>query len=259
MIDRAAGRIYAVTDNGSLVTVSLANGADAAPPLALIDRPTTNRVWGGLNLSAGKLYITTASDGGDTPPWRGQVYELATGPSTPTLVTTWTVVPSFPAPTGGGGIWGYGGVSIDTATGHVYAATAADSNELYTLYGNRIVGLDAGLNVLGSYLPSEPGTFPCSGDSLRPRLRLDAPRLQAERLRDHGRGGEQERKPLRAAHLGPRGERPAAADPAAERHERLARQRWRRRRPGLLGGGPHGLRDRRRYREWRASRGASSR
>jgi outer membrane protein assembly factor BamB len=164
VIDRAAGRIYAITDNGSLVTVSLANGADAAPPLALIDRPTTNRVWGGLNLSAGNLYVSTASDGGDTPPWRGQVYRLVTGPSTPTLLNTWTVVPGLPAPTGGGGIWGYGGVSVDSATGHVYAATAADSNELYTLYGNRIVGLDAGLGVLGSYLPSEPGTFPCSGD-----------------------------------------------------------------------------------------------
>ncbi|MDQ1709934.1 MAG: hypothetical protein QOG49_1319, partial [Frankiaceae bacterium] len=163
VIDRAAGRIYAVIDNGSLVTVSLANGADAAPPLALIDRPTTNRVWGGLNQSGGNLYVSTASDGGDTPPWRGQVYRLATGPSTPTLLSTWTVVPSFPAPTGGGGIWGYGGVSVDPATGHVYAATAADSNELYTLYGNRIVGLDAGLGVLGSYLPPEPATFPCSG------------------------------------------------------------------------------------------------
>lgn len=163
VIDRAAGRIYAVIDNGSLVTVSLANGADAAPPLALIDRPTTNRVWGGLNLSGGNLYVATASDGGDTPPWRGQVYRLATGASTPTLLSSWTVVPGLPAPTGGGGIWGYGGVSVDSATGHVYAATAADSNELYTLYGNRIVGLDAGLGVLGSYLPSEPSTFPCSG------------------------------------------------------------------------------------------------
>ncbi len=164
VIDRAAGRIYAVTDNGSLVTVSLANGADAAPPLALIDRPTTNRVWGGLNLNAGNLYVSTASDGGDTPPWRGQVYHLVTGASTPTLVNTWTVVPSFPAPTGGGGVWGYGGVSVDPVTGHVYAATAADSDELYTLYGNRIVGLDSSLGVLGSFLPSEPGTFPCAGD-----------------------------------------------------------------------------------------------
>jgi outer membrane protein assembly factor BamB len=163
VVDRAAGRIYAVIDNGSLVSVSLANGADAAPPLALIDRPTTNRVWGGLNLSGGSLYVSTASDGGDTPPWRGQVYRLATGASTPTLLSTWTVVPGLPAPTGGGGIWGYGGVSVDPATGHVYAATAADSNELYTLYGNRLVGLDASLGVLGSYLPPEPSTFPCSG------------------------------------------------------------------------------------------------
>jgi outer membrane protein assembly factor BamB len=163
VVDSAAGRIYVVTDGGSLVTVSLANGADVAPPLALIDRPSTNKVWGGLNLVGGNLYVATASDGADTAPWRGQVYRLGTGTSTPSPLAAFAVVPSIPAPNGGGGIWGYGGVSVDTATGHVYAATGDDSNEGYTPYGDEMVALDAGLNVLGSWQPSQPNNFPCAG------------------------------------------------------------------------------------------------
>ena len=53
---------------------------------------------------------------------------------------------------------------IDPATGHVYAATGADSNEGYTPYGDRLVALDAALGVLGSWEPSHPTTFPCNGN-----------------------------------------------------------------------------------------------
>ena len=246
VIDRAAGRIYAVIDNGSLVTVSLANGADAAPPLALIDRPTTNKVWGGLNLSGGNLYISTASDGGDSPPWRGQVYRLATGPSTPTLLNTWTVVPSFPAPTGGGGVWGYGGVSVDPTTGHVYAATAADSKELYTLYGNRIVGLDAGLGVLGSYLPPEPDTFPCAGTPCDLDFGSTPLVFKPSGCGTMVAAGNKNGNlyVLRTSDLEANG--PPTPDARPERRQRLARQRRRRRRARVLGGRSHGLRGGRR-------------
>ena len=79
------------------------------------------------------------------------------------MLGTWDVVPGIAAPNGGGGIWGYGGVSVDPATGNVYAASGADSNEKYTPYANRVIGLGAGLTLLGSYLPPEPNNFPCSG------------------------------------------------------------------------------------------------
>lgn len=164
-IDRNRGRFYVVTDGGELRTLALTDGTDAAAALPIITGPATNKVWGGLNLNGTSLYVSTASDGCDTPPWRGVVHRVDVSGAAPALVKTWTVIPGIAAPNGGGGIWGYGGVSSDPATGRVYAATAADSNEAYQLYGDRLVALDAGLSVLGSWEPTHPadGTYPCNG------------------------------------------------------------------------------------------------
>jgi hypothetical protein len=73
------------------------------------------------------------------------------------------VVPPSAAPIAGGGVWGYGGVSADSATGTVFAASGADSTESYTQYADRMIALDRTLGLLGSFLPTEPGTFPCTG------------------------------------------------------------------------------------------------
>jgi outer membrane protein assembly factor BamB len=163
-VDKANGRIYAVADDGRLHALSISDGSDVASPLAVVTGPTTNKVWGGLNLVGSDLYIATASDGGDTPPWRGRVYHLSVAGSSPQIVGTWDVVPGIAAPNGGGGIWGYGGVAVDTANGNVYAASGADSNEKYTPYANQVVALTPGLSLLGSYLPPEPNNFPCNGN-----------------------------------------------------------------------------------------------
>src|SRR5262249_29209268 len=50
VVDRSVGRIYVVTDDGVLRSLSLADGTDAAATLAIIDLPATNKVRGGLNL-----------------------------------------------------------------------------------------------------------------------------------------------------------------------------------------------------------------
>jgi outer membrane protein assembly factor BamB len=161
-IDRARGRIYTINDAGELRTLALADGSDAASGVGLITNPTTNRVWGGLTFVGSTIYAATASDGCDTPPWRGTVYRVDVSGAVPNLLGSWTVVPGIAAPNGGGGIWGYGGVSAD-ASGRIYAATAADSNELYQPYADRIVVLDSALSVLGSHEPSHPSSVPCNG------------------------------------------------------------------------------------------------
>ena len=161
--DKANARVYTVSDDGRLHGLSLADGSDAVTPLQVIAQPATNKVWGGLNLSGNVLYIATASDGCDTEPWRGRVYRVDLNGDVPTVTSTFDVVPGLAAPNGGGGIWGYGGVSVDTAAGTVFAATGADSAEGYTQYANRMIALNASLGLLGSFLPTEPATFPCSG------------------------------------------------------------------------------------------------
>jgi hypothetical protein len=167
VVDRASGRIYAVTDDGTLHTLSLADGSDAAAVLQFIANPGTNYVWGGLSLVNGVLYIPTGSDGCDDVPWQGGIYEISVTGSAPQLLKHWVTVPSLPASQAGGGIWGYGGVSVDTGTGHVYAASGDDATGLSTQegltpYAGGLLGLDSNLNLLGWYQPSQSVQYPCA-------------------------------------------------------------------------------------------------
>jgi len=161
--DRSGGRIFVVTDDGSLRTVSIANGVEIAAPLQIIDLPSTNKVRGGLNLVGTNLYIANGSNGGDQAPWRGRVYRVDVSGSAPVLANTFDVVPSTSGDNRGGGIWGYAGVTVDPATGRVFAATGADQNQHYTPYAARIVALSPSLSLLGSYEPPHPTNFACSG------------------------------------------------------------------------------------------------
>lgn len=171
VIDRVSNRIYTVSDDGYLRTLNLADGTQASAAVQVItDNPGTNSVWGGLNLVAGNLYIATGSNGPDTNPWWGRIIRVNVSGAAPVVAATFKVVPSVAAPYGGGGIWGYGGVSVDPATGRVYAATGADDRtpEGYTLYSGSMIALAAGLgnpplgNPLGYYQPAVPS--PCQGD-----------------------------------------------------------------------------------------------
>jgi outer membrane protein assembly factor BamB len=165
LVDRGSGTIYTVSDDGQFHAILLGDGSDKFAPLNLISGPSTNKVWGGINKVGNSVYVTSASDGCDTRPWRGQVYQIDVS-STPKLLKAFVVVPGIAAPNGGGGIWGYGGVALDPSNGQVYAATGADSNvpEGYTPFADRAIALDANLNMLGSFGPPEPGTFPCTGE-----------------------------------------------------------------------------------------------
>ena len=163
VVDRNSGRIYLVPDDGTLRTVSLADGTDAAPALVIIDLPASNKVRGGLNLFNNNLYIASGSGGCDAPPWRGRIYRVDISGAVPVLATTFDVIPSLTGDNRGGGIWGYGGVAIDSTTGEVFAATGADRDEGYTPYGDRMLSLSANLALQGSYEPFHPARFPCSG------------------------------------------------------------------------------------------------
>ena len=167
-IDRVAGRIYTVSTDGNFRTISLLDGTDVFPALTLIANPVTNKVWGGLNRVGNSIYVVDASNGGDVAPWRGMVYEVDIS-ATPTLVNSFVVVPSIPAPNGGGGIWGYGGASADLATGNVYVDTSFDStvdangNEGTALYSNSMVALSSSLSLLGYFQGPSPSQIPCDG------------------------------------------------------------------------------------------------
>jgi hypothetical protein len=113
--------------------------------------PAQEHVWSAVNLFAGKLYVTVASHC-DRPPYYGDTVEID--------VNTRAIIHRFyPAgpPSGGisgGGIWGYGGASVEPSNGHVFVATG---NALTTPdnYGHSdaVVELSSWLAVLGSNSP----------------------------------------------------------------------------------------------------------
>jgi outer membrane protein assembly factor BamB len=160
-VDRATERVFVMSDDGKLHTISLTTGTDLVPAVQIIDLPLTNKVRGGLNLFANNLYIATGSDSGDTAPWHGRIYQMDVSGAVPVLGTTFDVVPSITGNNRGGGIWSYGGISVDPATGNVYAATGADYQSRYTPYAVRMLKLTPTLSLVGSYEPQHPATYAC--------------------------------------------------------------------------------------------------
>jgi outer membrane protein assembly factor BamB len=163
VVDRNTGRIYLITDDGVLHTVSLADGTDMMVGLRIIDLPATNKVRGGLNMLNNSVYIASGSGGCDAAPWHGRIYRVDVSGGSPVLSNTFDVIPSISGDNRGGGIWGYGGVAVDPVSGNVYAATGADANETYTPYGVRMLSLTSDLTLQGSYEPPHPNKYPCSG------------------------------------------------------------------------------------------------
>jgi hypothetical protein len=83
------------------------------------------------------------------------------------IANIFKVIPSIAAPNGGGGVWGYGGVSADPATGRIFAASASTNNSqappLVTPYGDRMFSLSTTLALNGSFEPPHP-TCGCDAD-----------------------------------------------------------------------------------------------
>ena len=222
MIDRVAGRIYTVSTDGNFHTLAFADGTDVYTPLTMITNPITNKVWGGLNKVGNSVYIPSASNGGDVAPWRGQVYQVNVS-AAPTLAGDFVVVPSIAAPNGGGGIWGYGGVSADLANGNIYAASADDSNvstggtEGYTLYSDSILALNNNVGLLGYYQATQPSTYSCEGAPCDFGLCFYAAHLPASRMLANARGWQQERQLVSFPVSGSHGQRPTVANPHSQR------------------------------------------
>ncbi len=117
VVDKPSGRLYAVDVNGLAWAFSLTDGRVAAGWPIRVHPRGPDFVWGALAIAAGKLYVPIASLC-DSGRYRGGV--AAVDLAHPTRVINWQTTS---APVYGGGIWGWGGVSIDGTSGDVYAAT----------------------------------------------------------------------------------------------------------------------------------------
>jgi hypothetical protein len=117
--DRSTQTVYATSD-GVLHAISAVTGKEQPGwPLTLPMDPTHELVWGALTLSGNAIYVGTAAFC-DIQPWKGRLIRVDLASH---AIAEWDSVPT-PGNNGGGGIFGWGGVSVDPKTGNVWAATA---------------------------------------------------------------------------------------------------------------------------------------
>jgi polyvinyl alcohol dehydrogenase (cytochrome) len=169
-IDLSRNVLFEVGADGMLHALDLASG-DEHPgyPLQVVTNNLYEYVWGGLRIAADRLYVPVASycdvgpPGGPLP--EGRLISIPL--SSPGDATVWDPVPG---PGNMGGMWGWGGVSVDATTGNVY--TAVGNSSVLSAdcscyvddagYGDRVVALSADLS---SVLDSDNPGIPATGDS----------------------------------------------------------------------------------------------
>jgi hypothetical protein len=133
--DKALGAVFMAAGNGGVPNHTILYKLDPATGNTLgqvdvtpnLEAGEANKSATGLTLANGRIYLGTGSDcegtnTGQFVSWRGRV--VSVDPSSMTLLstffTTWQVGAN-PGNYGGGGVWGWGGVSSD-AGGNVYFA-----------------------------------------------------------------------------------------------------------------------------------------
>lgn len=165
VIDRARNVLYVIGATGFLFALDLGTGQTAPRwPLQVVTETTGEFVWGGLTVAGDSLYVPVASYC-DVPGLDGM---YATGRLVAVDLDTISVVSTFqvvPEPGSMGGIWGWGGASVDPLTGDLW--TAAGNSWFYdsgcgcisqtAAYAESVVQLDPDLDVLAA---DRPDTLP---------------------------------------------------------------------------------------------------
>jgi outer membrane protein assembly factor BamB len=148
VIDRGRNSIFTMGGGGRLYELDLADGRTKRTWL-LTNDPTHNYDYGALLLAGGTLYVPFAGNC-DTDPYHGFVAAIRV--SDGRRIATW-----FPdGAVGGGGIWGYGGVSADPG-GSIFAAVGNSRGpSRNTGYGEHIVRLTSHLGVVSANYPGLP-------------------------------------------------------------------------------------------------------
>ena len=158
VIDRSRGALYVAGGDGKLYALDLATGTDEPGwPLPITMFPN-EYVWSAITEFDGSLYVSIASGCDGLGTNYGRVVRVDPDAIAQTAVFYVTGGPDTGV--SGGGIWGWGGVSIDPADGNVYAATANGyPNKEYEhyLYSEHVVRLTPDLSVVSSNYPGLKG------------------------------------------------------------------------------------------------------
>lgn len=169
-IDLRQQTLYEIGADGVLHALDLGTGEERPGyPLTLVENNMYEYVWGGLRIAADRLYVGVASycdvgpPGGALP--EGRLLAVPLGDPSNFLV--WDPVPG---PGNMGGMWGWGGVSVDPSTGTVFTALGnssvlSDDCACYldnAGYGDHVVELAPDLSEV---LAANDPDIPATGDS----------------------------------------------------------------------------------------------
>jgi outer membrane protein assembly factor BamB len=164
IIDKKRGLYYTVSSDGYLHALNLADGSEYYSRDLLSKRNTIEYVWGGLRISNDHLYVPVASYCDDHDAMGlsadGRLIDVSLdNPNDP--FPFFKTVPAYGEL---GGIWGYGGTSIDPRDGSLYfgvgnSITLSPSCNCIkdnSGYGDSLVRLDPSLNVISNNNPGVP-------------------------------------------------------------------------------------------------------
>ena len=152
---------------GSLHALDLSTGEESEGyPEQVVDQTAYEYVWGGLRIAGGRVYVAIASycdvgaPDGLFP--EGSLKSLPLDHAAG--ATVWDPVPG---PQNLGGIWGWGGISVDPRDGSIFTAVGnshvhSDACDCFVDdagYGDNVVHLTADLSsVIDAQNPGIPGT-----------------------------------------------------------------------------------------------------
>jgi outer membrane protein assembly factor BamB len=154
VLDRASNTVYVAAGDGKLYALDMSTGLTRSGwPVTITSDPVHEHVWGALTLASGDVYVPIASDC-DIRPYHGRLVKVRV--KTHRILASWSPIPRSHS---GGGIWGWGGVSVERGTGRIFAATGNvfDSPTEHDYYAEHVVALSLNLRVLASNFAAQIG------------------------------------------------------------------------------------------------------
>jgi outer membrane protein assembly factor BamB len=163
-IDLGRGLVYAISADGALHALELGSGAEAPgwPVDVTTARNRYEYVWGGLRILANRLYVGVASycDQPDPDNLFAEGRLLSINLDNPTEQVTFDPVPGYG---NGGGIWSWGGISVEpngsalyTGVGNSYVLDPSCNCYVDTAgHGEQMLKLTPELHVVSSNRPPD--------------------------------------------------------------------------------------------------------
>lgn len=160
IVDRALGAVFAAAPDGRVRRLDLSTGR--LRWTATVTRlPSREKLTSSLNLSGGRVLVTTGGYYGDAPPYQGHVVLL--DERTGRTVAIWNSLCSErtglqdpkTCPESDSAIWGRSGAVVDPATGRLLVATGNARFDGSRYFGDSVLVLSPDAKLLASYTPTE--------------------------------------------------------------------------------------------------------